>query len=431
MVTNHRDVLVEMAEHLEPVPVAPRADLALAEAARLWAHALVGLPAVQQSNTFGQHFAKVKRRLDPLLAEVEVPSGEDEALPEDLQWMRDNVRLVRASEAEVQQGAASLRRVPHVRTPEKQVVPRVLAIAEDFLRTVGYRYSDQALSTYLDAFQTVVPLNMNELSLLPPALKLVVLEEFAARGEQVLQDPAQPQQISILMGSMRELSQAPWRELLEPLIVFDAILASDPAKAYARMDFQSRELYRHTVAHFAEQSDCSELEIAQLALEMAQEAARHPAHDPRLAWRKSHVGYYLMAEGARALRACAGVRLPFSESVQEFLRRHPDEFYLGGIELLTLLIVLAIMTPVFNSFNSFLGRIFAILVLLLPASQSAVEVMNYLTTALLPPRILPKLDFSEAIPDDCVTMVVVPDPAAERKAGATAGGRPGDPLPGQ
>ena len=66
------------------------------------------------------------------------------------------------------------------------------------------------------------------------------------------------------------------------------------------------------------------------------------------------------------------------------------------------------MTPVFNAFNTFLGRILAIIVLLLPASQSAVEVMNYLTTALLRPRILPKLDFCEGIPDDCVTMVVVP-----------------------
>ncbi len=106
--------------------------------------------------------------------------------------------------------------------------------------------------------------------------------------------------------------------------------------------------------------------------------------------------------------ARAGVRLPLGERVQEFLRRHPDEFYLGGIELLTLLIVIAIMTPVFNAFNTFLGRIFAIILLLLPASQSAVEVMNYLTTALLRPRILPKLDFCEGIPDDCVTMVVVP-----------------------
>jgi hypothetical protein len=34
--------------------------------------------------------------------------------------------------------------------------------------------------------------------------------------------------------------------------------------------------------------------------------------------------------------------------------------------------------------------------------------MNYLTTALLRPQILPKLDFSKAIPEDCTTLVAVP-----------------------
>ena len=48
------------------------------------------------------------------------------------------------------------------------------------------------------------------------------------------------------------------------------------------------------------------------------------------------------------------------------------------------------------------------LVLLLPSSQSAVQVMNYLTTALLRPEILPKLDFSKRIPEDCTTLVAVP-----------------------
>ena len=105
------------------------------------------------------------------------------------------------------------------------------------------------------------------------------------------------------------------------------------------MDFQSRELYRHTVTHFAEHSDCSELEIAQLALDLAKDSQCSLPADPRLAWRKSHVGYYLIGEGAEHLRRRAGVRLPFSERVQDFLRRHPDEFYLGGVELLTLLIV--------------------------------------------------------------------------------------------
>jgi hypothetical protein len=408
-VANHRDVLAEIADRPQAGPAdARQRDAAIAQEARHWANALVWLPAVKQSRHFAERITALNRHLDPLLAELDFPLAPQQTLPEDLQWMYDNVRLVRVTQSEVRQAAGSLRRVPHVRTPDNVVMPRVLAIAHAFMHAVGYRYSDHAFSAYLGAFQTIAGLNMDELSLLAPALKLVVLEEYVARGEQVLHGAKQARNISDLIGSMRDLSEAPWRELLEPLIVFEPVLAQDPAKAYARMDYQSRELYRHRVAHYAEHSDCSELEIAHLALELAEDSSRHPPADPRLAWRRSHVGYYLIGEGAPHLRARAGVRLPFGESVQEFLRRHPDEFYLGGIEILTLLIVIAVMSPVFNSFNTFLGRIFTIILLLLPCSQAAVEVMNYLVTALLPPRILPKLDFCEGIPDDCVTMVVVP-----------------------
>ncbi len=398
-----------MADRQTPVPAeTPAGEIALADAARNWAQRIAWLPATKQSSHFAERWTSLTRTLEPILSEVDFQLGPDEQLPEDLQWMHDNVRLVRGTQSEVQGGASSLRRVPHVRTPDQAVMPRVLAIAQDFLHTVSYRYSDRAFTTYITSFQTVTGLNMGELSLLVPALKLVVLEEFARRGREVLRDPEQPRNISDLMGSMRELSEAPWKELLEPLIIFEPVLAQDPAKAYTRMDYQSREMYRHTVTHFAEHSDCSELEIAQQAIDLCRESLKYGSIDARTTWRRSHVGYYLIGEGTKQLRARAGVRLPFGESVQELIRRHPDEFYLGGIELLTLLIVIAIMTPVFNAFNTFWGRLLAIILLLLPSSQSAVEVMNYLSTALLRPRILPKLDFSEGIPDDCVTMVVVP-----------------------
>jgi hypothetical protein len=407
--TNHRDVLVDTTDRTEPDTVeTPRHDRALAQSAQAWAQTLVWVPATKESAHFAQRVSALNRRLNPLLAELDVPDNPGEKLPEDMQWLHDNVRLVRVAQSAVRESAPALRRVPHVRTPANVVLPRALAIAEDLLAATDYRYSDHAFTTYLEAFQTVTGLNMSELPLLIPALKLVALEEFTERAQEVLASPDQPHRISDLIGSLRELSEAPWKDLLEQLIIFERVLAADPADAYARMDFPSRELYRHTVAHFAANSGGSELEIAQLAVDLAQRAMKDHEPDPRLLWRRTHVGYYLIGEGADELRARAGVRLPLGERLQAFLRRHPDEFYLGGIETLTLLIVIAIMTPVYNNFGSFLGRIFAIILLLLPCSQSAVEVMNYLTTALLPPRILPKLDFSAGIPDDCVTMVAVP-----------------------
>jgi hypothetical protein len=407
--TNHKDVLVDLTDRTGPdTGDAPIDDRNLARPAQAWAQTLVWVPATKQSAYFARRVAALNRRLGPLLAALDVSENPDEKLPEDMQWLRDNVRLVWVAQSAVRESAPALRRVPHVRTPANVVLPRVLAIAQDLLAAIEYRYSDHAFTSYMEAFQTVTGLNMSELALMIPALKLVALEEFTERAERVLAEPKQPQRVSDLIGSLRQLSEAPWKDLLESLIVFERVLAADPAGAYARMDFPSRELYRHTVAHFATNSGGSELEIAQLAVDLAQRAMKEHEPDPRLLWRRSHVGYYLIGEGADELRARAGVRLPLGERLQAFLRRHPDEFYLGGIETLTLLIVIAIMTPVYNNFNSFLGRIFAIILLLLPCSQSAVEVMNYLTTALLPARILPKLDFSAGIPDDCVTMVAVP-----------------------
>ncbi len=410
MATNSfRGMLTEITERVcAPAAEVPSHDTELAQHAQGSARRLVWLPAVDESLHFQERLKVLNRRLDAVLSAVEARSQSASSLPNDLQWLSDNSRLVRAAQNELHEAANSLRRVPHVRTPDQTLMPRVVATAEGLLESIKYRYSDHSFSAYMEAFQTVAPLNMHEVSLVVPSLKLILLEELAARGEKALADSNSPRQISELISSLRDVTEAPWKELLEPLVVFERILAADPARVYARMDFQSRELYRRSVAHFAEHSDCSESEIAQLALDLARDYQNHGVRDSRLAFRKSHIGYYLIGEGADELRRRAGVRLPFGERLQAFLRRHPEEFYLGGIEVLTLLIVIAIMSPVYGAFNSFYGRILTICLLLLPCSQSAVEVMNYLTTALLHPRILPKLDFCEGIPDDCATMVVVP-----------------------
>ena len=242
---NHRDVLVEMAERAEPAPAGtPQRDTVLVSEARGSAQALVWLPGTKESGYFAERWRALNRQLEPLLSEVDFPLGPDEQLPEDLQWMHDNVRLVRATQSEVQGSLASLKRVPHVRTADGTVTPRVLAIAQAYLQVVEYRYSDHSFTSYLESFQTITGLNMGELSLLVPALKLVVLEEFVIRGREVLKVPEKPRNISDLMGSMREMSEAPWKELLEPLIVFEPVLAQDPARAYARMDFETAKTFK-------------------------------------------------------------------------------------------------------------------------------------------------------------------------------------------
>src|SRR5439155_327128 len=91
--------------------------------------------------------------------------------------------------------------------------------------------------------------------------------------------------------------------------------------------------------------------------------------------------------------------------IQEALLNWPEVFYLVGIELLTFAIVAFLLSGMGARVPVVAG---VILLLLLPATESAVGVMNQLTAFLLPPRLLPKLDLSKGIPRECTTMVVVP-----------------------
>ena len=96
------------------------------------------------------------------------------------------------------------------------------------------------------------------------------------------------------------------------------------------------------------------------------------------------------------------------ERVGILLRRHPNEFLLLGIAVLTFVIITGAVWLLTAASTSLVLVLLSMLVLLLPGSQAAVQVMNYLTTNLLPVDSLSKLDFSEGIPDDCMTLVAIP-----------------------
>ena len=124
--------------------------------------------------------------------------------------------------------------------------------------------------------------------------------------------------------------------------------------------------------------------------------------------RESHIGYYLVGEGAHLLRQRVGSHPKFGEHLRILLRQHPAEFLLLGIAVLTFVITTAAVWLLTAASTPLLLVMLSMFFLLLPSSQAAVQVMNYLTTNLLPAASLSKLDFSDGIPDDCMTLVAIP-----------------------
>ena len=210
--------------------------------------------------------------------------------------------------------------------------------------------------------------------------------------------------VSHSIASLRFLSAMDWKEFVESLSLVEETLRSDPADIYRRMDFATRDRYRHAVEFLARHSGVPETDVARRAIQLAADSARHKG----AAERTAHVGYHLIEPGLSALGRDVKVRWPWRTLVERGIHRFPLTFYSGGIGLITLL---AALEFIHQSRLLEVGEwklIFFTIIFLGCASQLAVALMNWLSTQLVSPRLLPRLDFSSGIAPECRTMVVVP-----------------------
>jgi cyclic beta-1,2-glucan synthetase len=388
-----------------PLAASPASDVLRVNAAEL-AGQLAWLPGVRSSRFFDKRVSALAERLTPVLSRLQTPIQTTGS--EDLRWLYQNISLLSTELTTTGEACRSLRKLPHVKTRNQDVVPRVMAVAEALLAATDYRFSESAFTSYVQEFQENTELDLAELWALPSVLKLVLLEQIAARAYQLLEDVGGANGTGTCIRSLRDVCESCWRDVMEPLILLDRVLGQDPAGAYLQMDFDSRDLYRTALAKITEHSDFSEQEVALATLEMAEEGEQDRHSDPRVALRCSHVGYYLVAEGKRLLQEKVGFRYPLGQRLRAFLKDRPDECYFLVLEVLTIAMMSAIVLLLTDPFSSLGFILLTLFGLLVPCSQSAVQVTNYLFTSLLKPQILPKMDWSEGIPDDCVTLVAVP-----------------------
>ena len=375
----------------------------LQDDARRLARNLPWIPSTRSSKTFAHRCRLLAKDLNlALRATRRAQSGAAANL------LRESAALLESSYTDVYDSLHKLRRIPHVRRPDGLIVPRTLALAEDCARSAGFRCNENVFSLYVSAFQEVTILDLLELWAATAALKLVLLEHLVAVSHLDPENQACTSEMSTCLQSLRSLSQTSWRHIIEPLIVFDRILQQDPSGRYSNMEPESRDLYRNQVANLAEHSDLSELEVARAALQLAEKASHSRCDDPRLASRISHIGNYLVAEGTATLKRKAGFRPPFKRHLSAFVKSHPDEFYFPSIALLTAVIAATVIHFSAFDFWSFGTYVFLLLVLLLPCSEAAIQIVNYLALSLLTPQPIPKLDFAQGIPDACVTLVTIP-----------------------
>jgi cyclic beta-1,2-glucan synthetase len=205
-----------------------------------------------------------------------------------------------------------------------------------------------------------------------------------------------------LVGSLHLISTFDWSEFFESVSLVEQVLRRDPAGLHARMDFSSRDRYRHAVEELAEPTGDSQLRVALKSVERARQIG---ALTPDV--RGTHVGYHLIGNGRRAFeRSVAWVPKP-AERVRRFFFRHATPVYLGAIAIGTAMLVGLAMS--YADARGWQGAALALVALLtvVPASELTIQILQRIISRLIPPRRLPRLEL-DRVPASARTMVIVP-----------------------
>ena len=219
---------------------------------------------------------------------------------------------------------------------------------------------------------------------------------------EIGQQAADQVSIANSIGSLRFLGTMDWQEFVETMSVVEQTLRLDPAGTYGAMDFATRDSYRHAIERIAKRSERSEMEVAEMAVQLAQ------THGASIDTRKGHIGFYLVGRGVLILEKQAGAKLPFREALEHTARAAPLAVYLGAISFLSLaasalLLERAVRYGVSGWPLAALG-----VLALLGSSQLAVALVNWVATLMTVPHPLPRMDYKAGIPSDARAIVVVP-----------------------
>jgi cyclic beta-1,2-glucan synthetase len=347
-------------------------------------------------------------------------AGTAQPLAKNAKALLDSADLANESSRNVQPAFRNSAKFPFMQGAGRTRLPRVYAAVASYFRAMNYEFEERSFEQYIAAIQEIVALEMAELWQLRPCAELILLEQIRAAADQMddvrphfslesiadseTQEPAVESIVNVgaVIASLRRISSTDWKELFERINPIERTLREDPCGAYARMDFESRDAYRKTIIELSQRSSCTEEQIARKAIALSGQL--HVSVDDRVRERESHIGYYLTGEGRKKLEKEIGYRPTLAERAQRFIKRWPDFSYILGIELLTFAIVAAAVLG-----SGIRGSSFLIVALfLLPAADCAVALVNQWVTSFIPPRTLPRLDFSKGIPQEFATMVVVP-----------------------
>jgi cellobiose phosphorylase len=194
---------------------------------------------------------------------------------------------------------------------------------------------------------------------------------------------------------IRKIEGVSWRKFFENTSLVEKILKGDPQNIYSNMDFESKDYYRHKLEEIARNAEVDEITIVNKILELAQKSKDNKEEEY-----KCHVGYYLIDDGVNELKKYYHkIKSNISENTYV-------AFNVFGTLLLSFILLL--ISTLLGVRYTRTQYIIAFLIMLIPINEIIISLTNYTVSKMFDIRLVPKLNFSEGIPDGSKTVVVIP-----------------------
>jgi cyclic beta-1,2-glucan synthetase len=388
------------------------------------------------------------------------------------EWLLDNQYILEQAAAEIRTNLprSFYRELPAVQEGPFRTYPRVYELALFFCTYSDAMMTEALLREAVDHYQQHAPLTIGELWALPIMLRLVLLENLrrladgimaqiddheeagkamesalagqlpslrtnpsdayslalaeALRENDLRQGPINDHverwahlhltnlaeiqrrefcreaadQVSIgnAVTSLRLLQVIDWTVFFESMSLVEKTLREDPI--YPQQDFATRNRCRDTVERLARGSRQSETEIAQAAVARAKRQKDGSF--------LGNVSYLLLGPGLDTFEQEVKYRPLWKHAIRFWLLKHPNLVYFG----LLIFFISAGMFVIASCCEwPFGGWCIALFLLsLFPVSEIAISLINYLLAQLIPPRMLPRLEFKEGVPQEYATFLVIP-----------------------
>ena len=250
----------------------------------------------------------------------------------------------------------------------------------EYMSYILKRYGKKGYS-YLKALEETVELTGNNVS------DIIKKEHFDIAVRKV--------SIGNSITSIKRIQRINFLEIFEKINGVEELLKQDPSGIYERMDNKTKEYYRNKIKEISKKTKISEIYITRKLLEIANENSGKG--------KKSHIGYYLMDDGIDELYKALKCKKKASIDVKE-----KTKIYITLIVVFSLVISFYLANILNSKINNTAVFFISWILFFVPATEVVNQIISYILSKMVKPKLIPKLDFSKGIDKENSTMVVIP-----------------------